>query len=133
MWSRIKIFLLLLALAVISPLLHNLISGWLGVAEPVFFALFFVFFFGAIIYLLETAVFCLKYQRARGPKRRDRAFQLRRGASWLLMLGLLGLTWAVLHDISKGEPDLRFEYLFLTVCAFGFAAFTIVLFREKCK
>jgi len=133
MWSRIKIFLLLVALAVASPFLHNFLSAWLGIEEPVFFSLFFLFFFGALIYLMETVVFCLKYQRVRGPKKRDRSFHFKRGASWLLMLVILSLTWAALHDISKGEPDLRLEYLFLTGCAFVFSAFTILLFREKCK
>ena len=133
MWSRIKIFLLLLALAVVSPFLHNFIYAQLGIEEPVFFALFFLFFFGAIIYLMETIVFCLKYKRARGPKKRGRSFQIKRGGIWLLMLVLLGLTWAALHDITKGEPDLRLEYGFVTVCALIFVIFTVILFKDKCK
>jgi hypothetical protein len=82
---------------------------------------------------METIVFCLKYHQARGPAKRDRSFHLKRGASWLLMLVILGLTWAALHDIAKGEPNLRLEYLFLTGCAFLLSMFTIILFREKCR
>lgn len=132
MWSRLRVVLFLLVLAVASPFLHNGIAVTLGIEEPVFFSLFFVFFFAALIYLMETVFFCLKYKSSRGPKR-TRAFNVKRGLSWLLMLAILGLTWAALHDITQGEPDVRLEYAFLAFCAFIFSTFTYFLFREKCK
>ncbi len=56
MKTLIKIPLLLLVLAVISAIIHNVIYGLFKVEEPVFFILTFVFLLGAIVFAIYKMI-----------------------------------------------------------------------------
>lgn len=49
MKKPIKLSLIFFALTIVSAILHNLVSGWIGKEEPVFFILTFVFLLAMII------------------------------------------------------------------------------------
>jgi hypothetical protein len=40
---------------------------------------------------------------------------MRRPLVWILVIGLLALDWAALHDIARGEEDLWAEYVIVAV------------------
>lgn len=48
-----------------------------------------------------------------------------------VVLFLLALDWAALHDILRGEPDLRLEYAMLLLSLIVFAAMLFSALRRK--
>jgi len=56
MKTLIKIPLLLLALAIISAIIHNAIYALFEIEEPVFFILTFVFLLGAIVFAVYKMI-----------------------------------------------------------------------------
>ncbi|MGB3904729.1 MAG: hypothetical protein WBB22_07380 [Anaerolineae bacterium] len=50
-----------------------------------------------------------------------------------ILLVLLALGWAALHDILKGEPNLYGEYGMLVLSAILFTALTFVILRKRGK
>lgn len=49
----------------------------------------------------------------------------------MLVLILLALDWAALHDILKGEADVSLEYSMVLVSVFVFAALVLSRFRQR--
>jgi hypothetical protein len=76
--TRLSYFFFFLAL--VSSLLHNLISGFFGIEEPVFFSLF-LFFSAAFLISLVFNIF--NYKKKGQPKD---LWKL----GWLGLLGLIG-------------------------------------------
>ena len=56
MSKQFKITLLLIGLAIVSSVLHNLVSGLFEFEEPVFFILTFVFLLGAIVFAIYNMI-----------------------------------------------------------------------------
>jgi hypothetical protein len=50
-----------------------------------------------------------------------------------LVLLLLALDWAALHDIIKGEPDLKAEYSMLVVSLFVFVMMALAWRRAHAR
>ena len=81
MEKQTKITYLLFWSAILSTILHNIISGFLGVEEPVFFILFFVLALGFVISVIYNTILYIIKGRPKDLWK----------LGWLGLFGLIGL------------------------------------------
>ncbi len=56
---------------------------------------------------------------------------MRRPLVWILVIGLLALDWAALHDIARGEEDLWAEYVIVAVSVVVLARLLETEYRRR--
>lgn len=56
---------------------------------------------------------------------------MKRPLVWMLVIGLVALDWAALHDIAKGGEDLLAEYLVVAVSVVVFARLLEMEYRRR--
>lgn len=79
--NSIKTIYLLFGLSTLSIILHNAISAYFKIEEPVFFILTFVFFLSFVISVIYSTVSCIKKGEPRDLWK----------LGWIGLFGLLGL------------------------------------------
>ncbi len=57
--------------------------------------------------------------------------QMKKPLLFGLVVLLLALDWAALHDITKGEPNMAGEYTMLYFSIFAFAVIAFMWFKRK--